>query len=130
MGATGVRYLTKTFTASVTVNYRFAPDRSIDEAASHVRDLFGEYDVTIVDAAPGARPGLDRPLAKALVDAVGGEPLAKLGWTDVARFGSLGIPALNLGPGDPNLAHTREEHVRMPLIAQCEQALRRYLSGG
>ena len=87
--------------ASVTVNYRFAPDRTEAQAEAHVREMFPEYDVSIVDSAPGARPGLTDPLAASLVAAVGSPPTAKLGWTDVARFGALGIPAVNLGPGDP-----------------------------
>jgi len=115
---------------AVTVNYRFAPDRTEHAAAAHVADVFAGYDVSVVDSAAGAPPGLDAPAAAAFVAAVGTAPMAKYGWTDVARFAALGIPAVNYGPGDPNLAHTREEHVRMPLIAQCEQALRRYLSGG
>jgi succinyl-diaminopimelate desuccinylase len=114
--------------ASVTVNYRFAPDRTELEAQAHVRELFSEYDVSIVDSARGARPGLTDPVAGALVAAVGLPPAAKLGWTDVARFGELGIPAVNLGPGDPNLAHTREESVEVSRIGEVEAALVSFLS--
>ena len=76
-----------------------------------MREVFDGYAVALTDSAPGARPGLDGELAKSIVAAVGGAARAKLGWTDVARFGELGIPAVNLGPGDPNLAHKPEEHV-------------------
>jgi succinyl-diaminopimelate desuccinylase len=115
--------------ASLTVNYRFAPDRSEAEAAEHVHDVFDEVGpVTIVDSSPAARPGLDGPLAQAFVRAAGGAALAKLGWTDVARFGVLGIPALNFGPGDANLAHTREEYVVLERISAVEAALVRFLS--
>jgi succinyl-diaminopimelate desuccinylase len=113
---------------AVTVNYRFAPDRSAAEAEAHVRELFAGYRVEITDLAPAARPGLDGALAQAVVAAVGGQPAAKLGWTDVARFGELGIPAVNFGPGDPNLAHTRDEYVELPRIAEAEAALVRFLS--
>jgi succinyl-diaminopimelate desuccinylase len=113
---------------SVSVNYRFAPDRDESAAAAHVREVFADYDVEIVDSAPSARPGLDRPIARAVVDAVGGEPAAKLGWTDVARFAQLGIPAINFGPGDPNLAHTVDEYVQTERIHAAEQALVRYVS--
>jgi len=112
---------------TITVNFRFAPDRSEAEAFEHVRSVFPGYDVQITDSAPGARPGLDGPLAASIVTAVGGEARAKLGWTDVARFGELGIPAVNLGPGDPNLAHKPEEHVSIPLIGATEQALVQWL---
>jgi len=112
----------------VTVNHRFAPDRSEDDGAAHVRDVFAGFEVEIVDSAPAARPGLDRPLAAAFLRAVGGEASAKLGWTDVARFGALGVPAVNFGPGDPNLAHTVDEHVRIDKIIAAEQALTRFLA--
>ena len=112
----------------VTVNYRFAPDRSPADALAHVRDVFHDADVELTDSAPGARPGLDSPVAAEFVAAVGGTPRAKLGWTDVARFGELGIPALNFGPGDPNLAHKPEEHVAVQQVLDAETALVRFLS--
>jgi succinyl-diaminopimelate desuccinylase len=113
---------------TVTVNFRFAPDRSEQDAAEHVRAVFEGYQVDVVDSAPAARPGLDAPLPQSVVTAVGGEPRAKLGWTDVARFGELGIPAVNFGPGDPQLAHKPEEHVELSRIAEAEAALVRFLS--
>ncbi|WP_199035920.1 succinyl-diaminopimelate desuccinylase [Glycomyces salinus] len=113
--------------ASVTVNYRFAPDRDEKAAEAHVREVFDGYDVEITDSAPSCRPGLDRPEAAEFVAAAGGEVRAKLGWTDVARFATLGIPAVNYGPGDPNLAHKQDEHVEVPRIRACADALRAYL---
>jgi succinyl-diaminopimelate desuccinylase len=111
----------------VEVNFRFAPDRSEEEAASFVRDFFDGYDVTLTDSAPGALPGLDVPAAKAFVEAVGGEVNPKFGWTDVARFSGLGVPAVNFGPGDPMLAHKQEEHVPVEDIERCERTLRTWL---
>lgn len=113
---------------TITVNYRFAPDRSEVDAQAHIRELFAEWEVTIVDSAPGARPGLDAPLPKAFASAVGGEPQPKLGWTDVARFAQLDIPAVNFGPGEPNLAHKPEEYVEVARIGAAEDALVRFLS--
>jgi succinyl-diaminopimelate desuccinylase len=115
---------------TVTVNFRFAPDRSVADAASHVSSVFSglPVSVSIVDSAPGALPGLAAPAARDFVAAVGTEPVAKYGWTDVSRFAALGIPAVNFGPGDPNLAHTREEHVVIPRIAEGEAALRAFLT--
>ena len=105
---------------AVTVNYRFAPDRSENDALAHVRDVFDGFLVELADSAPGARPGLDGRVAGEFVAAVGGQARAKLGWTDVARFGPLGIPALNYGPGDPNLAHKPEEHVAVQQVLDAE----------
>jgi succinyl-diaminopimelate desuccinylase len=115
-------------TCTVTVNFRFAPDRTEAAAFDHVREVLAPYDVTLLDSAPGALPGLAAPAAAAFVTAVGKAPAAKLGWTDVARFAALGIPAVNYGPGDPNLAHTRDEYVEVDRIAECEQVLRGYLA--
>jgi succinyl-diaminopimelate desuccinylase len=113
----------------VTVNYRFAPDRSAEQAGQHVRDVFAAWEVTIPDVAGGARPGLSDPAVAAFAAAMGGKPRAKLGWTDVARFDALGIPAVNFGPGDPQLAHTRDEHVEMAAVAECERQVLAWLSG-
>lgn len=111
----------------VTVNYRFAPDMDVDQAVAHVSEVFAGFDVVVVDAAPGARPGLDRPAAGAFIAAVGEQPRPKFGWTDVARFSALGIPALNFGPGDPALAHTRGEYVPVSQLESCLSRLRDWL---
>jgi succinyl-diaminopimelate desuccinylase len=111
----------------VTVNYRFAPDRSAADAEGYVRTLFGDWEVSVLDVAPGARPGLSQPAAAAFVAAVGGTPRAKLGWTDVARFAELGIPAVNYGPGISEIAHTPGEYVEVAAIADCESRLRAWL---
>jgi len=113
----------------VTVNFRYAPDRSEAEAAEHVREVFAGYDVVVTDSAPGALPGLGQPAAQAFLAATGGEARAKFGWTDVARFSALGVPAVNYGPGDPNLAHKREEHCSLSAIAEVEERLRAWLTG-
>lgn len=115
--------------AMVHINYRFAPSRSGEEAIAHLRELFDGYDVTVVDLADGARPGLDAAIAQDFVAAVGGEaPKPKYGWTDVARFSALGIPAVNYGPGDPLKAHADDERVALEQITSCEQGLRAWLS--
>jgi succinyl-diaminopimelate desuccinylase len=117
--------------ASVTVNFRFAPDRSIEQALQHVHDVFDglEVGLELTDAAPGALPGLTKPAAAALVRAAGGQVRAKYGWTDVSRFAALGIPAVNYGPGDPNLAHRADERVPVAQIAAATDVLRGYLTG-
>lgn len=118
---------------TVTVNYRFAPSRSVEEAEKHLRELFDGFEVVVTDAARGARPGLDDPLAAEFAASVlattGGAPRPKYGWTDVARFAELGVPAVNFGPGDPVLAHKDDERLPVEQLAQCRDALRAWLLG-
>ncbi len=116
--------------ASVTVNFRFAPDRTPAAAFAHVQEVFDGLPVTIeqTDAAAGALPGLSQPAAAELVAAAGGQVRAKYGWTDVSRFAALGIPAVNYGPGDPNLAHKRDERVEIAQITAVAETLRSYLT--
>ena len=116
----------------VTVNFRFAPSRSVAEAEQHVRELLAGFEVVLTDAAPGARPGLDDPLAAdfaaAVLGVTGGAPAPKYGWTDVARFAELGVPAVNFGPGDPLLAHKDDERCPVGELALCREALRAWLT--
>ncbi|MCW2847784.1 MAG: succinyldiaminopimelate desuccinylase [Marmoricola sp.] len=111
----------------VTVNYRFAPDTSEADALVFVKEFFDGFEVEVTDSAPGALPGLGTPAAKAFVEAVGGTVNPKFGWTDVARFTGLGIPAVNYGPGDPMLAHKQEEFVPIEQLRSCEATLRTWL---
>ncbi|MFP5333683.1 MAG: succinyl-diaminopimelate desuccinylase [Actinomycetes bacterium] len=112
----------------VTVNYRFAPSRSVAEAEQHLRELFDGWEVTVTDASPGARPGLDHPAAAAFVAAIGQEPRPKYGWTDVARFSEMGVPAVNFGPGDPLLAHKDDEQCPVAQIHHARAALLAWLA--
>ncbi|MEV7126104.1 succinyl-diaminopimelate desuccinylase [Streptomyces sp. NPDC093260] len=115
----------------VTVNFRYAPDRTEEEAIAHVREVFdgcGVEEFVIDDHSPGALPGLGHPAAAAFVAAVGGTPKPKFGWTDVSRFSALGIPAVNYGPGNPILAHKRDERVETAKILAGEERLRAWLT--
>ncbi len=112
----------------VTVNYRYAPDKRAEQAANHVTEIFAGFEVTVLDNAPGARPGLTLPAAKAFVEALGVPVSAKEGWTDVARFSALGVAAVNFGPGDPNLAHTDDERSPVQQYVDAEAAMLRWLS--
>jgi len=114
--------------AEITVNYRFAPSRSGAEAIDRLRAMFPDADLHVEDLAEGARPGLDAPIAREFVAAVGGRPMPKYGWTDVARFSALGVPAVNYGPGDPQRAHTDDEAVPVEQIRSCERGLRAWLA--
>jgi succinyl-diaminopimelate desuccinylase len=111
----------------VTVNYRFAPRMSPADAEAYLREVFSGFAVTVVDVSPAARPGLTHPAAAAFMAATGSTARAKLGWTDVARFAELGVPAVNYGPGDPPLSHTKDEYVEIPRIRDCERRLRTWL---
>ncbi|WP_030912525.1 succinyl-diaminopimelate desuccinylase [Streptomyces sp. NRRL F-5126] len=116
---------------TVTVNYRYAPDRSADEAVAHVREVFadcGVADFVVDDHSGAALPGLSHPAAAAFMAAVGGTAQPKFGWTDVSRFGALGVPAVNYGPGDALLAHKADERVAVERIAHCEERLRGWLT--
>ncbi|WP_245802244.1 succinyl-diaminopimelate desuccinylase [Corynebacterium pacaense] len=118
------------------VNFRFAPDRSLEEALDHVLVALGLKDGgakgiewEIDDAVGGARPGLSKPVTRGLIRAVGAEKVrAKFGWTDVARFSGLGVPALNFGAGDPSFAHKRDEQCPARQITDVAGILRTYLT--
>jgi succinyl-diaminopimelate desuccinylase len=112
----------------LTLNHRFAPDRDAAEAEAQVREVIGPHldaddEVEVVDVAAGAAPATNHPLVAALVDRNDLEVNAKLGWTDVARFAALGIPAANFGPGDPTLAHAPDEYVTRADLDAVHRAL-------
>jgi succinyl-diaminopimelate desuccinylase len=112
----------------ITVNYRFAPSKSEAEAFDYLKTFFDGFEVELKDSAAGARPGLDLPEAAAFVAATGSTAKPKYGWTDVARFSALGIPAVNFGPGDPNKAHADDENVPLEQITSAFEALRKWLT--
>ena len=132
----------------VTVNYRFAPDLTAEAALARARRVLaglgadgdeaepvidagtGPVAVELDDLCPAARPGLDSPMARELIALVGergGGVGPKYGWTDVARFSAAGVPAVNLGPGDPMLCHTDDEHCPVAQIEAVAGALRAWL---
>lgn len=113
---------------TVTVNYRYAPSRSAAEAEAHVRELFAGFEVMIDDNAGGAMPGTNHPAVQSFLAATGSAAHPKFGWTDVARFSELGIPALNYGPGDPALAHSQGEYVPLEDLHRCHQVLTTWLT--
>ena len=114
--------------AVVTVNFRFAPDRSEEQAHQHLQETFEGFGLTITDSAPGALPGLSDPAAAAFVEAVGAEVRPKFGWTDVAQFTLLGVPAVNYGPGDPLYAHKADEHVPFENLHGVRDRLEKWLT--
>ena len=113
--------------ASVTINFRFAPDRSIDDAIGYITEVCDGYAIEVVDVAAGARPGLDSSMAKDFVAFVGEPPAPKYGWTDVSRLSEAGIPAVNFGPGDPSLAHSPDENVPLNQLRSAHDILGQWL---
>lgn len=113
----------------VTVNYRFAPSKDAAAALAHIESVFAPHPVILLDVAEGARPGLDHPAVQRFLANVGASAKPKYGWTDVARFSALGIPAVNFGPGDPLLAHADDERVELAEIDSVEARLRAWLTG-
>ena len=117
--------------ASIVVNRRFAPRYSVDEAVAQVEALLDGADaIEVLNASPAAPPNLGDPLVAEFVAASGLEVEPKLGWTDVARFASRGVPALNFGPGDPSVAHMAGEHVTRASIDHTYATLARFLGVG
>ncbi len=121
--------------AVVTLNHRFAPDRTPTEARAHVEAVLAPYlddddELELVDVADAAAPGLSHPLLAALRARNGLDVRAKLGWTDVARFAAAGVPAVNFGPGDSTLAHTKDERVDRPSLDRVHRALEDLLRHG
>lgn len=114
--------------AGIHINYRFAPNKTLDEAVAHLHEVFEGYELDFVDLSSAARPGLDAPLSRSLIESVGQAPKPKYGWTDVARFSEIGIPAVNFGPGDALLAHTDNEHVKASEVRTCYTALESWLT--
>lgn len=121
--------------AVLTINHRFAPDRTSDEALAHVRSVLDPHlddgdSVELVDLAGAAPPSLAHPLLAALRDRNALQVRAKLGWTDVSRFAAAGIPAVNFGPGDSAVAHTKEEHLDRQSLERVHAALADLLRRG
>lgn len=114
---------------TVNVNYRFAPDKSLEEAEAVLREQIGEVgDVVVTDRSPACPPSRGEPTLEAFVTAVDAEVAPKQAWTDVARFAEVGVPALNYGPGLGAQAHQRGEYVPIANLAPARAALARFLS--
>lgn len=114
--------------ATLTINYRFAPDKLGDEALARLGEWFTGYELKVTDLSPAARPGLDLPLAQDFVAAIGEPAGPKYGWTDVARFSALGVPAVNYGPGDSSYAHRDDEFCPVSDLEKCAAGLTRWLN--
>ena len=116
--------------ATATLNFRYTPDRTTEEAAAYLRSLVPDADhVEFSGASPPARVVADAPLVQALRQA-GDLPVEpKQAWTNVADFTTRGIDAVNFGPGDPHFAHRRDEQVEIAALVHCYETLCGFVSG-
>lgn len=113
---------------TVTINYRFAPNKSEEQAHALMQELFGQWGIVVTDSAPGALPGLEQNAAREFIEATGAQVSPKFGWTDVARFAQMKTPAVNYGPGNPSLAHTQGEYVQISELRSVVNTLTNWLS--
>lgn len=114
--------------ANITVNHRFAPDTSVELAVENMQKLFKDFNFKLIDSASSAPTGLDQVLIKEFVAIINKDIAPKFGWTDVARFAASGIPAINFGPGNPNLAHHPDEKVSIKQIEDVYLAMKSWLA--
>lgn len=115
---------------TLNVNMRFTPDMSLEEAVAELAEICSpadEFEVT--DTAPAAAVAADHHLLARLAELSGATPAAKQGWTDVARFSQIGVPAVNFGPGETAQAHQADESVSLADVERTLGALRRLLAG-
>jgi succinyl-diaminopimelate desuccinylase len=115
---------------TLNLNHRFAPDTSLEQAQAAVRGLVGTAEgarLEFTDLSPAAMPSASHPLVKKLIEVGvrGVEP--KQAWTDVARFSSMGIAAVNFGPGENKQAHQKNESTDLSLLFQGYQILSTWL---
>ena len=113
---------------TVTINYRFAPNKSEEQAHALMQQLFGQWGIVVTDSAPGALPGLEQNAAREFIKATRAQVSPKFGWTDVARFAQMKTPAVNYGPGNPSLAHTQGEYVQISELRSVVNTLTNWLS--
>ncbi len=119
--------------AHCVVNHRFAPDRTVGDAVDWLRGYLettlDETDVVDLDDwAPAAAPAMDNEHLRSLVGLSGRTVRAKVGWTDVATFQEMGIPATNFGAGNPLLAHHPNERVTADELAEFSRVLGAWIS--
>jgi succinyl-diaminopimelate desuccinylase len=115
---------------ALNVNFRFAPDKALDDAAAELVALgerFGAR-VALTDLSPACPAYADHPLVRRLLErtGIGAEP--KQAWTDVARLAAAGIPAANLGPGATSQAHQVGEWVELAALERGYRILERFLT--
>ena len=113
-----------------TVNYRYAPTHAPADAEARLRELLGadaRVHVEVVGNAPPGPVSVRNPLVGRL-RAAGSLTLGpKQAWTPVAEFATIGVDAVNFGPGHPQYAHRDDERVDVAAIVRSFEVLHRFL---
>jgi len=113
----------------LNVNFRFAPGNTAERAEAELRALVGDdATVEITDSAPAGDVYADHPLVRDWIAREALPVLPKQAWTDVARFTTAGIPAVNFGPGETGQAHQANEWCSVESLEFCYGALRRWFA--
>ncbi|MEZ4288388.1 MAG: succinyl-diaminopimelate desuccinylase [Polyangiales bacterium] len=115
----------------LNLNYRFAPNKSLETAVNELRVMLGDRgDLEPTDLSPAGRPHANNPLVKHLASCGVTDVRAKQAWTDVARFDAIGVPGVNLGPGIAAQAHQRNEYTDLPALFEGYRIFERFLTTG
>ncbi len=113
----------------INLNYRFAPNKTLDEAEARLREVAASADlIEIVDRAPAGPVPAGNPHFERLASLSGAARTPKQAWTDVARLAQYGIAAVNYGPGETAQAHQVAESVALDNLRVAYEALFRLLS--
>jgi succinyl-diaminopimelate desuccinylase len=113
--------------AEAILNFRYAPDRTPEQAEARLRELVnGSGELELLGNSAPARVAAASPLVHALRDAGDFELEPKQAWTPVAEFSAQGLDAVNLGPGATRYAHTQDERVEIAALARTYAALERF----
>jgi succinyl-diaminopimelate desuccinylase len=115
-------------TVEVRLNYRYAPNRTPEQAEERLRELVGS-ELEITSNAPPAHVAAESPLVRRLRDLGGLSVEPKQAWTPVAEFAAQGLDAVNFGPGATRYAHRRDERVEIASLQRCYEALQRFVTG-
>lgn len=111
------------------LNYRFPPDRTVEQAEARVRALVpAEFGFRVADVAPPGEVCGDRVEVREFIDRFGLGVAGKQGWTDVAQFTQAGIPAFNFGPGVPELCHVVDEFCPIDNLERAYRTLAEFVS--
>jgi succinyl-diaminopimelate desuccinylase len=115
--------------ATATLNLRYPPDRTPEEAESYLASLVPDGAMLqVVSNAEPAAVVVDSPAVRALQRAGDLVVRPKQAWTNVADFTTRGLDAVNFGPGHTSLAHHRDERVAISSLVAAYEVLQRFVT--